>query len=119
MRPTEINLHKKSNVLELAYEDGVRHELPAEYLRVYSPSAEVRGHGPGEEKLQMGKEFVEIDNLVPVGNYAIQIVFSDKHDSGIFDWGLLFDLGEKYGENWNSYLERLKEAGYTRKTRPN
>ncbi len=115
MRPTEIHLHKKSRVLELAYEDGARHRLTAEYLRVYSPSAEVRGHGPGEEVLQIGKEDVEITDIVPVGNYAIQLVFDDNHDSGIYDWGLLRELGDKYEENWNNYLKRLKEEGYTRK----
>lgn len=118
MRPSEINLHKKSNILELVYPDGIRHELPAEYLRVYSPSAEVRGHGPGEETLQLGKEFVEIEGIDPVGNYAIKLTFSDKHDSGLYDWGLLFELGEKYEENWNDYLQRLKQAGHTRKMQP-
>jgi len=119
MRPTEINLHKKSRVLELAYEDGVHHRLTAEYLRVYSPSAEVRGHGPGEEVLQIGKENVEIVDIVPVGNYAIQLVFDDKHDSGIYDWGLLRELGDRYEENWSRYLQRLKEEGYTRRTGEN
>ncbi len=119
MRPVEINLHQKSRVLELIYEDGTRHELPCEYLRVYSPSAEVRGHGPGEEKLQLGKEEVEIESIEPVGNYAVKLVFSDGHDSGLYDWDTLFELGQHYEENWQNYLERLKAAGYTRKTRSN
>lgn len=119
MRPVEINLHQKSRVLELAYEDGKRHELTCEYLRVYSPSAEVRGHGPGEEKLQLGKEDVEIDSIEPVGNYAVKLAFSDGHDTGIYDWDTLYDLGENYEENWNSYLQKLKAAGYTRKVRTN
>jgi DUF971 family protein len=115
MRPTEINLHKKSRVLELAYADGTRHQLTCEYLRVNSPSAEVRGHGPGEDKLQLGKEDVEITDIVPVGNYAIQLIFDDTHDTGIYDWGLLRELGDTYEDNWNAYLQRLKEEGYTRK----
>lgn len=119
MRPTEINLHKKSRVLELAYEDGTRHQLTCEYLRVNSPSAEVRGHGPGQEKLQLGKEDVEIKDIVPVGNYAIQLVFDDNHNSGIYDWGLLRELGDDYEEIWSAYLQRLNEEGYTRKTESN
>lgn len=119
MRPVEINLHQRSRILELAYEDGTRHQLPCEYLRVYSPSAEVRGHGPGEEKLQLGKELVEIEKIEPVGNYAVQFVFSDSHDSGIYDWGLLYDLGVNYEENWDNYLQRLKEEGYTRRVDAN
>ncbi len=119
MRPTEIQLHKKSRILELAYEDGTRHKLPCEYLRVYSPSAEVQGHGPGQETLQVGKEDVEIEAIEPVGNYAIKLVFSDTHDTGIYDWGLLYELGEKYEEKWADYLRRLEEAGHKRREQAN
>lgn len=115
-RPTEIHLHQKSRLLELAYDDGRRFELPCEYLRVYSPSAEVRGHGPGQEVLQVGKEDVNITDVEPVGNYAVKLVFSDGHDSGIYDWNYLYDLGENYGARWQEYLSRLEAAGYKRKT---
>lgn len=114
-RPTEIHLHQKSRLLELTYDDGRRFELPCEYLRVYSPSAEVRGHGPGQEVLQVGKEDVNIDNVEPVGNYAVKLVFSDGHDSGIYDWNYLYDLGESYEDRWRDYLGRLESAGYKRK----
>ncbi len=115
-RPTEIHLHQKSRVLELTYDDGRRFELPCEYLRVYSPSAEVRGHGPGQEVLQVGKEDVNVTNVEPVGNYAVKLVFSDGHDSGIYDWNYLYDLGENYEYRWQEYLGRLESAGYKRKT---
>lgn len=115
MRPTEIKLHQNTRILELIYEDGAVHNLPCEYLRVYSPSAEVRGHGPGEEVLQLGKENVGIEGIEPTGNYAITLNFDDGHGSGIYDWGLLRDLGDHYEENWAKYLQRLKEAGYTRR----
>lgn len=118
MRPTEINLHQQSKTLELAYEDGKRHKMSCEYLRVYSPSAEVRGHGPGQEKLQFDKEDVSITAINPMGNYAIQLVFDDGHDSGIYDWNLLYELGENQEEYWADYLRRLEEAGYQRKTSP-
>ena len=118
MRPTEINLHQKSRTLELAYENGKRHKLSCEYLRVYSPSAEVRGHGPGQEKLQFDKEDVNITAINPMGNYAIQLVFDDGHDSGIYDWNLLYELGENQEAYWADYLRRLEEAGYQRKTSP-
>jgi DUF971 family protein len=114
-RPTEIHLHQKSRMLELAYDDGSRFELPCEYLRVYSPSAEVRGHGPGQEVLQVGKEDVGIDNVEPVGNYAVKLVFSDGHDTGIYDWNYLYDLGADYEARWQEYLGRLEAAGYKRK----
>ncbi|HID82576.1 MAG TPA: DUF971 domain-containing protein [Chromatiales bacterium] len=118
MRPIEIKLHQQKRILELAYEDGTRHELPCEYLRVYSPSAEVRGHGPGQEVLQFDKEDVNITAINPMGNYAIQLVFDDGHDSGIFDWNLLYEMGVDYEKNWADYLRRLDEAGYKRKTSP-
>ena len=114
-RPTEIHLHQKSRILELAYEDGTRFKLPCEYLRVYSPSAEVRGHGPGQDVLQTGKEDVNITGIEPVGNYAVKLVFSDGHDSGIYDWNYLYDLGLNQESHWQNYLDRLKEAGYERK----
>lgn len=114
-KPTEINFHKLSKTLELAFNDGNRFQLPAEYLRVYSPSAEVQGHGIGQEVLQIGKEDVNIARIEPVGHYALQLVFDDNHDSGIFSWEYLYQLGANYEKKWQSYLERLKEAGYTRK----
>jgi DUF971 family protein len=114
-RPTEIKLHQKSRVLELSYDDGSRFELPCEYLRVNSPSAEVRGHGPGQEVLQVGKEDVGISAVEPVGNYAVKLVFSDGHDTGIFDWNYLYELGLTQESRWGEYLGRLAKAGYQRK----
>ncbi|MDV3240492.1 MULTISPECIES: gamma-butyrobetaine hydroxylase-like domain-containing protein [Methylocaldum] len=114
--PTEIKLHQKSRVLEIAFEDGSRFELPCEYLRVYSPSAEVRGHGPGQEVLQLGKEDVTITAIRPVGNYAIAPSFSDGHDSGIYTWEMLYNLGVHQAELWNEYLKKLEQAGYERRT---
>ncbi len=115
LKPTEINLHKLSRILELTYNDGSNFKLPAEYLRVYSPSAEVQGHGPGQEVLQIGKEDVNISQLEPVGHYAVKLSFDDNHDTGIYNWGYLYMLGKEYDQKWAAYLERLKEAGYTRK----
>lgn len=115
VKPTEINFHKLSRVLELSFEDGTNFKLPTEYLRVYSPSAEVQGHGPGQEKLQLGKEDVNITQIEPVGHYALKLFFDDNHDSGIFSWEYLHHLGSNYEENWQRYLERLAEAGYERK----
>ena len=112
--PTEITLHKKSRVLELGFEDGTRYQLPAEYLRVYSPSAEVRGHGPGQETLQTGKRNVEITDLEGVGNYAVKPSFSDGHDTGIYSWDLLHDLGVNQEALWSDYLARLEQAGASR-----
>jgi DUF971 family protein len=113
--PTEITLHKSKRTLELAFEDGQRFELPCEYLRVYSPSAEVQGHGPGQEVLQVGKEEVNIERIEQVGSYAIQPSFDDGHDSGIYAWDTLYDLGVNYEQNWQNYLDRLKAAGHERK----
>jgi len=110
-KPTDIKLHQKSRVLELSYEDGKRYELPCEYLRVYSPSAEVTGHGPGQEVLQLHKHEVNIDAIEPQGNYAIKLVFDDKHDTGIFTWDYLYSLGESYEKNWADYQARVKAAG--------
>ncbi|MDY6979609.1 MAG: DUF971 domain-containing protein [Pseudomonadota bacterium] len=114
VKPTEINLHKASHILEIAFDDGSRFELPTEYLRVYSPSAEVQGHGPGQEKLQIGKQDVNIDRIEQVGHYAIQLYFDDNHDTGIYSWDTLYNLGKNYDELWQQYLDRLKEAGKER-----
>jgi DUF971 family protein len=115
-RPKEIQLHQQSRILEITYEDGEHFELPCEYLRVYSPSAEVRGHGPGQEVLQLGKEDINITAIEPVGHYAVKLVFDDGHDSGIYAWEYLYDLGANQQQKWQQYLDRLKEAGYQRKT---
>ncbi len=115
IKPTEINFHKLSRVLELSFSDGKSFKLPTEYLRVYSPSAEVQGHGPGQEVLQIGKEDVNISHIEPVGHYALKLVFDDNHDSGIFSWNYLYELGNDYDHKWQTYLQRLKEAGYERK----
>jgi DUF971 family protein len=115
MRPTEITLHQKSRNLELTYEDGTHHSLPAEFLRVLSPSAEVRGHTPGSGKLQVGKENVAIKDVEAIGNYAIRIIFDDNHDSGIYDWEYLYDLGVNQEAYWEDYLQQLKAAGHERK----
>lgn len=115
-RPTDVKLHQKSRVLEITFEDGNSYSLPCEYLRVYSPSAEVRGHGPGQEVLQLGKENVNIDSIEPVGNYAIQLHFDDGHNTGIYSWETLYTLGANYDALWQEYLERLKQAGHERKT---
>jgi DUF971 family protein len=112
IRPTEINLHKQSRILEITFEDGARFHLPAEYLRVYSPSAEVQGHGPGEGVLQIGKEDVNIDNIVAVGNYAVQLYFDDNHNTGIYSWATLYELGANQAEYWQEYLQKLEAAGH-------
>ena len=112
--PTEIKLHQKSRLLELVFDDGSRFTLPCEYLRVFSPSAEVRGHGPGQEVLQVGKRDVEIKEIEPVGNYAVKLVFSDGHDTGLYSWEYLHELGEKQESSWKSYLARLEAAGASR-----
>lgn len=112
--PTEIKLHQKSRMLEIAFSDDRRFELPCEFLRVYSPSAEVRGHGPGQEVLQVGKKNVEITDVQPVGSYAVQLVFSDGHDSGLYSWDYLYDLGVRQEALWKQYLERMNEAGVSR-----
>ena len=114
--PTEITLHQKSRVLEIAFSDGQRFELPYEFLRVYSPSAEVRGHGPGQEVLQTGKKDVDIVSLEPVGSYAVQPHFSDGHATGIYSWDYLYELGVSRESKWNSYLERLRAAGARRES---
>ena len=113
-RPTEINLHQKSRVMEVTFDDGRHFSFPCEYLRVYSPSAEVRGHGPGQETLQTGKRDVNITAVDPVGVYAVKLVFTDGHDTGIYSWDYLYDLGVKQESNWKTYLKRLEEAGKSR-----
>jgi DUF971 family protein len=113
-QPIEIKLHQKSRLLEIAFADGKTFQLPCEFLRVYSPSAEVRGHGPGQEVLQIGKKDVEIGNIEPVGSYAIQLAFSDGHDTGIYSWDLLYDYGMRQTEMWQGYLKRMQEAGASR-----
>ena len=111
--PTDITLHQKSKVLEVVFEDGIAYNLPLEYLRVYSPSAEVRGHG-GPMQLVTGKKDVGVDKIEPVGNYAIQLHFDDGHNTGIFSWQTLREMGEQYEANWNDYLKRLEDAGASR-----
>ena len=115
-KPTEIQLHQQSRILEITYDDGAHFDLPCEYLRVYSPSAEVQGHGPGQEVLQLGKEDVSITAIEPVGHYGVKLVFDDGHDTGIFVWDYLYDLGANKARKWELYLNRLAEAGYQRKT---
>ncbi|HQR23024.1 MAG TPA: DUF971 domain-containing protein [Burkholderiaceae bacterium] len=112
--PSNIVLHKASRVLEIEFDDGATFRLPFEFLRVYSPSAEVRGHGPGQETLQTGKKDVTIDALEPVGHYAVQPWFSDGHSSGIYSWEYLYDLGRNQEQLWAEYLEQLEEAGASR-----
>ncbi|MCW5605706.1 MAG: DUF971 domain-containing protein [Burkholderiales bacterium] len=116
-QPTEIKLHQKSRVLEITFADGKAFGLPCEFLRVYSPSAEVRGHGPGQEVLQVGKKDVGSTKIEPVGSYAIQLSFSDGHDTGIYSWDLLYDYGVRQEEMWRHYLKRLEEANASREAR--
>ncbi len=113
--PTELNLHRQSRVLEITFDDGAHFNLPCEYLRVFSPSAEVQGHGPGQRVLQVGKEGVNIDRIEPVGNYAVCLHFDDEHNTGIYAWETLYQLGINHEQNWKQYLEELKAAGHTRK----
>jgi len=111
VRPTEIKLHQKSRILEVTFDDGSAFKLPCEYLRVYSPSAEVRGHGPGQETLQLGKHEVQVTRVDPVGNYAVRLVFNDGHDTGLYTWGYLYELGETRPDKWQRYLDRLQQLG--------
>ena len=113
-RPTEITLHSESRVLEIAFSDGRTFRLPYEFLRVYSPSAEVRGHGPGQEQLQVGKRDVTIVSADPVGHYGFQPTFSDGHCTGIYSWDLLYELGLNQESLWAQYLERMRAAGASR-----
>ena len=112
--PSEIRLHQKSRILEFAYENGERFMLDFEYLRVFTPSAEARGHGPGQETLQTGKRDVNIERIEPVGTYAIRPVFSDGHDSGLYSWDLIYNLGKHHDELWQEYLQQLDAQGLSR-----
>jgi DUF971 family protein len=113
-QPTAITVHQQSRVLEVGFDDGAQFRIPFELMRVYSPSAEVQGHGPGQEVLQTGKRNVELTGLEPVGNYAVQPTFSDGHDSGIFSWDYLYRLGSQQEALWRQYEQRLAEAGLDR-----
>jgi DUF971 family protein len=117
-RPTDIRLHQASRKLEIVFDDGAHFHLPCEFLRVYSPSAEVRGHGAGQEVLQVGKEDVNIVGIEPVGQYAVKLSFSDGHDTGLYSWDYLYDLGARQAELWQAYLDRLTAAGVQRKGQP-
>jgi len=114
--PQEMTVHSQSKVLEISFSDGAQFRIPFELMRVYSPSAEVMGHGPGQEVLQSGKKDVGLDGLEPVGNYAVQPSFSDGHNSGIFSWDYLYFLGSQQEKLWSDYTARLAEAGVTRDT---
>jgi DUF971 family protein len=111
---TDLVLHQQSRLLEVSFDDGSSFKLPCEYLRVYSPSAEVRGHGPGQGTLPLGKETVNISDIEPVGNYAVRLVFDDGHDSGLFTWDYLHLLGRQFELKWREYLAALAEQGYVR-----
>ncbi|MEJ7807932.1 MAG: DUF971 domain-containing protein [Telluria sp.] len=112
MNPTALTVHQKSRVLDIAFDDGSAFSLPFELLRVYSPSAEVRGHGQGQEVLQLGKREVGITGVEPVGNYAIQPTFSDGHNTGLFSWDYLYKLGSEQDGLWADYIARLHAAGF-------
>lgn len=114
-RPTKILLHQKSRVLEVDFDDGSHFDLSCEYLRIYSPSAEVRGHGPGQEVLQHGKEYVGIDRVEAQGNYAVRLHFDDGHNTGIYSWETLYELGKNFDTFWQEYLKRLSQAGLSRR----
>ena len=114
--PTELRARPGGTHLAVTFENGESYEMSAEYLRVYSPSAEVRGHGPGQETLQVGKENVRIENIEPIGHYAIKLVFDDGHDSGLYSWEELYRLGQDQDRLWAAYLARLEQAGHKRKT---
>lgn len=115
--PTGIELDQTARELSLAYASGEHFVLPCEYLRVFSPSAEVRGHGPGQEVLQVGKRGVNIVAIEPVGHYAVRLIFDDGHDSGIYSWDYLYDLANKQETNWQEYLARLQASGASRDSR--
>ena len=117
-QPTEIKLHQQSRFLEITFSDDVCYKLPFEYLRVYSPSADVSGHGPGQAVLQIGKKNVGVTALVPVGSYAVQIDFDDGHDTGLYTWEYLYKLGKNQPALWQDYLDRLAAAGASREPPP-
>ncbi len=116
--PTDIKLHQLSHILEISFDNGETFELTCEYLRVYTPSAEALGHGPGQEILQTGKENINITAINPVGNYGIALTYTDGHDTGIYSWDLLYKLGSEYENLWANYLNELKKAGIERKILP-
>ncbi|MDZ7644306.1 MAG: DUF971 domain-containing protein [Woeseiaceae bacterium] len=116
--PTEIRLRRQSRCLSVTFDDGLSVDLPFEYLRVCSPSAEVKGHGPGQEVLQTGKEDVQVTAVEPVGRYAVRLVFDDGHNTGLYTWRYLHELGSEYESRWRDYLDRLAAAGYARRTSP-
>lgn len=113
-QPTEIILHQQSRSLEIAFDDGARYRLPYEFLRVHTPSAEARGHGPGQETLQVGKKNVMLLNVEPVGTYALKLIFDDGHDSGLYTWEYLYGLGQNQAVMWQDYLKQLEAAGASR-----
>jgi len=113
-QPESINLHQKSRILEITFSDGQNFELSCEFLRVYSPSAEVKGHGPGQSVLQTGKESVSIKQIEPVGHYAIKLIFDDGHETGLYTWSYLYELGENKDALWKDYLKALSDAGHQR-----
>ena len=117
-QPTEIKLHQQSRMLEITFSDDACYQLPYEFLRVYSPSADVSGHGPGQEVLQTGKRDVGVKELVPVGSYAVQIDFDDGHGTGLYTWEYLYRLGKNQAALWQDYLDRLAKAGASREPRP-
>ncbi|MFQ6021363.1 MAG: gamma-butyrobetaine hydroxylase-like domain-containing protein [Acidiferrobacterales bacterium] len=118
VRPTDIRLHQKSRILEVAFDDHTRFKFPCEYLRVYSPSAEVQGHGPGQDVLQVGKENVNITNIEPVGTYAVCLHFDDGHNTGLYSWEWLYHLGVNQKQLWQQYVDRLQKAGHKRDPKP-
>ncbi|MEJ2619277.1 MAG: DUF971 domain-containing protein [Candidatus Thiodiazotropha sp.] len=113
-RPVDIKVHQQSRFLDIAFDDGAHFALPCEYLRVYSPSAETRGHSPATAKLEKGKELVSITQVEPVGQYAVKIHFDDGHNSGLYDWQYLYNLGKHQDELWQAYLDKLEAVGYQR-----
>ena len=115
LHPLTISLHKQSRVLEIVYNDGENFKLPCEYLRVFSPSADVKGHGPGQEVLQLGKEGVNIKEVEPIGNYAVRLIFDDGHETGLYTWNYLYELGQNQKSNWIDYLHTLNKSGHKRK----
>jgi DUF971 family protein len=118
VQPTEIKLHQQSRFLEITFDDGICYQLPYEFLRVFSPSAEVGGHGPGQEVLQVGKKDVGVSSVVPIGSYAVQIDFDDGHATGLYTWKNLYDLGKNQADLWQDYLDRLAAAGASREPIP-
>jgi len=113
--PTDITLKRDRRLLVVTFEDGTVFELPCEYLRVYSPSAEVKGHGPGQRRTPVGKEKVNITRIEPVGSYAVCLHFDDGHNTGLYSWQTLYDLGQHFERNWRRYLDELEELGYERR----